>query len=436
MSTVKTTYEEINERVNELQHILDAIRSGDVDTIVSEKDPSHLLVVREYELDQQKERQLVELQAILETMPTALVTVRPQGEICLCNQAFCSVGCIDFTKLPSCNLSCPGRCTTLTQWAARLQTHAEFLDELKQYLAESLEGSRQSSSSAGPLEATFKTDAGKQLHWLMTFRQLPGEIGGRPAVIIAGTDITDEKRLIRKLSDAKSQMEAFLAAAAHDLKAPLFTINHNLAFARMSLGEHISSEAAECLDRVQSAAKGMQDLLARLAQVSRAGSATEPRKLHSLRALAQLALRQLEGLLAERRANVIIAEEMPDLYCEENKMVQVFSNLISNAIKYTSSERTPRLEIGYRQRPDLGHVFFVRDNGIGIPEENLRDVFEPFRRLCSDPNTSGQGLGLSIVDQTIALHGGQVWAESVAGEGSTFYFSIPQRKEDNHGYDN
>lgn len=419
MSTVKPTYEELDDRVAELERLLDAMRSGDVDSIVSGRDPSRLLVLCEYELELQKERQLAELRAIIETVPTALAIVWPDGEIRLANHAFCGV-------------SCPGYCTALEQWAEGLQAHAEFVEELKQHLAESLERLRQSD----PLEATFKTHAGNQLDWLMTFQQLPGEIEGRPAVIMAGTDVTNEKRLIGELLDAKSQMEGFLAAAAHDLKTPLITIAHNVTFARMGQGDALTPETAECLDRVQSAAKGMQDLLARLSEVSIAGHATEPRKLHSFRALVQSALRQLDGTLAERGAKVVIAEDLPDLYCQENGIVQVFLNLISNAIKYTPTERTPRIEVGYRQRLDLGHVLFVRDNGVGIPEENLLDVFEPFRRLSTDPNTSGQGLGLSIVERTVALHGGQVWVESVPGEGSTFCFSIPQLKEDRHGYDN
>ena len=432
MSVVKPSYEELEDRLGELEGLFAAIRSGEVDSVVSDRDPSRLLILREYELELQRERQLAELQAILETVPTALAIVRPEGEICLSNRAFCFAGCIDSTNRTSCGVSCPGRCTTLEQWAARLQAHAEFPDVLKQHLAESLEGSRQSD----PMETSFRTYAGDQLHWLMTFQQLPGEIEGRPAVIMAGTDVTDEKCLIDQLSDAKAQMEDFLAAAAHDLKSPLITIAHNATFARMGQGDTIMPEAAECLDRIQAAEKDMLNLLNQISAVSRAGRDTEPRKRHALHELVQSALRQLEGMLAQHRAEVVVGDGFPELYCQGTKLVQVFSNLISNAIKYTPTRRRPHIEVGYRLRRGPEHLFFVSDNGSGIPEEGLQRIFGLFDRLSADPNIPGQGVGLTVVRRIVELHGGRIWAESAEGKGSTFYFTIGRQRRDDHVCDN
>ena len=240
--------------------------------------------------------------------------------------------------------------------------------------------------------------------------------------------------LIDQLSDAKTQMEDFLAAAAHDLKAPLITIAHNATFARTNQGDTITAETAECLDRIQSAEKDMMELLKQISDVSRAGRDTESRDLHSSWALAQSSLRQLEGMIAERQAQVVVDDELPDIYCQATKFVQVFSNLISNAIKYTPAERTPRVEVGCRRLSDGESVFFVRDNGRGIPEDSLGRVFGIFDRLSVDVSIPGQGLGLAVVKRVIGLHGGRIWVESTPSEGSTFYFTVGTHERDDHDH--
>ena len=106
--------------------------------------------------------------------------------------------------------------------------------------------------------------------------------------------------------------------------------------------------------------------------------------------------------------------------------------MISNAVKYTPAEQTPYVEIGYQGHVGEEHTFFVRDNGCGIPEDCRQRIFGLFDRLCTDPEITGQGVGLTIVKRIVELHGGRVWAESTEGKGSTFYFTIGrQRRDDN-----
>ena len=418
MAVVQPSYEDLQCRVKELDDLVHALRTGEVDTMVSEADPTHLLVLKEYGLELQRERQLAELRAMVETVPTALAILWRDGEIRLANRAFLGA-------------SGPGAATTLRQWANGLYAHERFEEELEDHLAEAHKGFDHAFSQ----QVTFRSHAGCELHWILSFQKLLGNIEGKPAVMLAGTDVTQQKCLIEQLSNAKGQMENFLAAAAHDLKSPLITITHNVTFARMSLGDTILDETAECLDRVKSAAKATLNLLSQLSEVSRVGHDTEPRKPHSLRELAQMAVRQLEGVLAERDAKVVVGGDLPELYCQGTKFVQVFSNLISNAVKYTPAERTPQIEMGYQPIAGVEHTFFVRDNGIGIPEECLEKVFDLFDRLSADSNTPGQGVGLTVVKRIVELHGGRVWAESVPGESSTFFFTIGQQREHDHDHD-
>ncbi len=415
----KPTHKELEDRVRELEDLLHALRNGEVDSVVSDRDPSQLLVLREYMHELQRERQLSELEAVVEMVPIALAIVWADGKIHSANPAF-----LDVVQ--------PDMRNTLQAWAAGLRADDKFEKRLEERLRRCLDGSRQ----LDPLAVTFTDRRAKELHWVITFQQLPGEVGDPRGAVIAGTDVTQEKRLIAQLSDAKRQMEEFLAAVAHDLKSPLITIAHNLTFARMSQGDTLTAESAECLDRVRAAEKDMLNLLHQISVVSRAGRDTEPCQRQSVHELVQSALCQLGSTLAERRAVVILGDNLPELYCQGTKLIQVFRNLISNAVKYTPAGRTPHVEVGYRDRSAGEHLLFVCDNGSGIPEENLQRIFGLFDRLSADPNISGQGVGLTVVKRVVELHGGRIWAESVLGEGSTFYFTIPRQGRDSYACDN
>jgi two-component system sensor histidine kinase KdpD len=101
-------------------------------------------------------------------------------------------------------------------------------------------------------------------------------------------------------------------------------------------------------------------------------------------------------------------------------------NLIGNAINYIGDGPDRKIVIGAKKTDGM-KVFYVRDNGMGIPEESRKTIFEKFKRGANVKNISGTGLGLSIVKGTVEAHGGKIWAESKVGEGTTFYFDLAQR---------
>jgi PAS domain S-box-containing protein len=374
--------------------------------------------LRDYEREREHEQQLAVLRAMVETVPCALAIVWPNGELRVANWAFLRIGG-------------PSDCSTLRKWVSHLEAQEGLADDLDRHLAQALDGNVQPRR----VEVSFRSYAGNQVHWILTFQQLPDEVEGQPAVLVAGTDITEKKRLIDLLMNAKNQMENFLSAAAHDLKSPLITIAHNVTFAREGEGDQLTPETAECLDRIDTAKTRMATLLKQISDVSRAGRDTEPRVLNSLRDLAQEAVQQLEGVIADRGAHVILDDAMPKLRCQGTKIVEVFSNLISNAVHYTPMERSPHVQVGYQGYRDGEHVFFVRDNGCGIPEDCRQRVFGLFDRLCTDPAIPGQGIGLTIVRRVTELHGGRVWVESNEGVGSTFYFTIAQKRANHEHHD-
>ncbi len=120
-----------------------------------------------------------------------------------------------------------------------------------------------------------------------------------------------------------------------------------------------------------------------------------------------------------------IAENMPIVNGDRIRLVQVVQNLIDNAVKFMGGQTNPIIEIGY-ENAELGiPIFFVRDNGMGIPSEHHGKIFGIFNKL--DPDAEGTGIGLSLVKKIIEAHGGRIWVESETGKGSTFYFTLPQK---------
>ena len=140
------------------------------------------------------------------------------------------------------------------------------------------------------------------------------------------------------------------------------------------------------------------------------------------------ATEMLSDLLVERNVKLIVQKDMPDIECETVRVVEVFRNLIVNAIKYCEAEQ-PTVEIGFLER-DVP-IFFVKDNGIGIDKEFHNDVFRIFKRLNGKKRFGeGTGAGLSFVKKIVETHGGKIWVESELGHGATFYFTLAEGVSD------
>jgi signal transduction histidine kinase len=123
-----------------------------------------------------------------------------------------------------------------------------------------------------------------------------------------------------------------------------------------------------------------------------------------------------------------LAENLPLICCDRDRIYQVFENLLVNAVKFIGNTRTPRIEVGYEDKGAL-HQFYVRDNGIGIDSKYHARIFEMFQRLKEVEDKKGTGLGLAIVDRIVTSHGGTVWVDSEKGKGATFYFTLQKAPE-------
>ncbi|HVW26987.1 MAG TPA: PAS domain S-box protein [Polyangiaceae bacterium] len=266
--------------------------------------------------------------------------------------------------------------------------------------------------------------------------RFPVEVRGRHAVIqgtpvrvTAIRDMTQRKkdesvreRLITELSARNAEMEQFTYTVSHDLKSPLVTINGFLGALERDIelgdGERIKSD----MQRIASAASKMMRLLNDLLELSRVGRVTLGTERVDLGDVVTEALELVSGHLAAHGARVVV-EKLPAVVGSRVRLLQVFQNLIENALKYMGAQPNPLVEIG--TRPDeTGLVCFVRDNGIGVKPAHAERIFGLFEKL--DPKSEGTGLGLALVRRIIEYHGGKVSVESDGMHGSTFVLWFPR----------
>lgn len=249
-------------------------------------------------------------------------------------------------------------------------------------------------------------------------------------VFATAMDITQRKQaekereaMIRNLEEKNAEMERFVYTISHDLKTPLITILGYAGLLEEDLETGKTEELRSCIDRITAAGKKMDALLADVLQLSRIGRVALPSEKISMTVIAREAADLVAISLQQRGAEIGIDPDMPEVYVDRNRIREVLVNLVENAVKYTGSEKHPRIRIGAKEQGGAP-VFFVQDNGMGIDPAYLERIFNLFEKL--DPKSPGTGAGLAIVKRIIEVHGGRIWAESRGGgQGSTFFFTLP-----------
>ncbi len=285
------------------------------------------------------------------------------------------------------------------------------------------------SGSLEPFE--FRTP-GKNgaMRYVCTFSQpiyKQGKPIGLHGVLI---DITERKRieqeqqrLIDELETKNAELERFTYTVSHDLKSPLVTIRGFLGLVEKDALAGDFEQMKKDIRRIQDATEQMQRLLKELLELSRIGRLMNPSEEVSLTELAREATDLLAGQLLERGVAVVIAPDMPTVYGDRTRLLEIFQNLIDNTVKFMGEQPDPRVEIDADVH-DTEVVCSVKDNGMGIDPTYHDKIFGLFERL--NPDIDGTGIGLALVKRIVEVHGGRLWVESEAeGHGSTFSFSLP-----------
>jgi PAS domain S-box-containing protein len=266
--------------------------------------------------------------------------------------------------------------------------------------------------------------------------------GDRNVIQCNVRDITDRKRLqdeIRgqkeelercvgertaQLSAANEELQAFSYSVSHDLRRPLRHVLGFVELLRVGAGPTLSEPNLELLTTITAAANRMGKLIDDLLSLSRVGQSELETAKVDLYQLVNEVVADFEPELRERQV-VWNVHPMPCVRADPSLMRLALVNLISNAIKFTGKCARATIEIGAAPGPPGETVIFVRDNGAGFDPRYAAKLFGAFQRLHPAEEFEGTGIGLANVQRIVRRHGGRIWAESVEGQGATFYFSVP-----------
>ncbi|MGZ5521339.1 MAG: sensor histidine kinase, partial [Halobacteriota archaeon] len=259
------------------------------------------------------------------------------------------------------------------------------------------------------------------------------DASGQPAAfIIVARDVTERKQMEHQLDSiladlqrSNAELEQFAYVTSHDLQEPLRMITSYIQLIEEDYKGKIDADADQYIAFAVEGAKRMHTLINDLLAYSRVGTRGEPFLPTSMSSALSAAIANLDVAIEENHA-VITHDELPTVLGDEAQLIQLFQNLLGNAIKFRS-EGTPMIHVGVEETND-DWVFSVRDNGIGMDMKHAERIFVVFQRLHAREEYAGTGIGLAVVKKMVERHGGHIWVESEPANGSTFYFTLP--KED------
>lgn len=236
-----------------------------------------------------------------------------------------------------------------------------------------------------------------------------------------------EKELLQtteELGRSNAELEQFAYVASHELQEPLRMVSSYTQLLERRYKDKLGADADDFINYAVNGAKRMQQLLNDLLTYSRVGTSGKPLKTTDCVTAFDAAVANLDVAVRESGA-VVTRDPLPTVMADEGQLVQLFQNLIGNAIKFRG-EQPPRVHVS-SERNGNEWVFSVQDNGIGIDPQYFERIFTVFQRLHGD-KYSGTGIGLAISQKIIQRHGGRIWLESQPGEGSIFYFTLPRKR--------
>jgi PAS domain S-box-containing protein len=360
--------------------------------------------------------------SLAEQLPVGIFRKDREGRFILVNPEFCRLKGMKAEEflgktpgeVPAVEVAKPGAMGMATKYAAAgVEHHKQIM---------------QTGKSIELVEEYVHADGRKQfLHVI----KLPvvdpdGKIIGTQGIQF---DITERKlaeealqKSTKELQERNDELARFTYTASHDLKSPLVTIKAFLGYLEQDTRNQDTAGMKKDLEYIYTAADKMGRLLDELLDLARVGHKMNPPEEVPLQVVVKDALDMVAGSIIQKGVEVVVTKEPIMLCGDRTRLVEVFQNLVDNAIKFMGDQQSPRVEIGVEKTGDE-NVFFVRDNGVGIDSRYQPKVFGLFEKY--DPGTKGSGIGLALVKRIVEVHGGKIWVESAGiGKGATFRFTL------------
>ena len=357
---------------------------------------------------QERDRALIEgqrhYQALAESIPHLVWTCRPDG---YCD--YLSRQWVEYT----------GR-------AAEQQLGARWAEQLHPDDREPVRTAWTAATASGDIfDMEFRIRRADGVYRWFKTRAVPlrDEAGAIVKWFGSNTDVEDLKHAIDNLRRSNADLEQFAYIASHDLQEPLRMVASYTTLLAERYRGHLDDRADKYIHYATDGAKRMQRLVADLLAYSRVGSQGVRLRTVNTGDVLQTTLTSLGELIRESSAEIEVVGALPTVLADEGQLLQVFQNLIANAIKFRS-HAPPMVTVEAARRSSCW-VFSLKDNGIGIDMRYADRIFNMFQRLHDKDTYEGSGIGLAITKRIVERHGGKIWFESADKAGTTFFFTLP-----------
>jgi light-regulated signal transduction histidine kinase (bacteriophytochrome) len=236
--------------------------------------------------------------------------------------------------------------------------------------------------------------------------------------------VVDEKlkKAIENFARSNKELEQFAYIASHDLQQPLRMVESYSELLIRRYENKLDQDANDFIHFIVDGVKRMQGLINNLLEYSRISTRGKSLVPTDINSVLQEVLGDFKEKIEETNTTITY-DTLPTINADAIQIIQLFENLISNAIKFC--EKKPEIHIGIQDEKDQW-IFSVKDNGIGISPKHYDQLFVIFKRLVTEDQYPGNGMGLAICKKIVERHGGKIWVQSEVGKGTTFYFSIPK----------
>ena len=237
-------------------------------------------------------------------------------------------------------------------------------------------------------------------------------------LLLLNKELTDKSIELKRSNE---ELDQFASIAAHDIQAPFRSVGMSLDLIEQLLDSK-NPEVEKLFKRIKDARERIKNLIHDLLEFARASQQPQPFKEIKV----QKIIEDVFDLIGDAKAAVRIEEPLPSISCDYSQMVQLFQNLLINAVKFQNTN-APEVVIASEEEPDF-YKFTIKDNGIGIEEKYFGKIFQVFQRLHTKEQFPGTGLGLAICKKIVERHGGKIWVESQLGKGTSLCFTISKKK--------